>query len=65
MFLGCGENSTTLRFVSFEACELYILATGRHGMSSRANMCKPTWDEWVNDKKNAFWEIHAENVFKR
>ena len=35
--LGRGENSAALRLVNFAACDPYILATGRHGMSSGAN----------------------------
>lgn len=54
--LGRGANSAALRLVNFAACDPYILETGRHGMSSGATVCKPVWDEYVNDKDRLFRE---------
>ena len=54
--LGRGENSAALRLVNFAACDPYILATGRHGMSSGANVCMPVWQEYANDKERLFKE---------
>ncbi|MBQ7820165.1 MAG: HNH endonuclease [Bacteroidales bacterium] len=51
-----GENSAALRLVNFAACDPYILASGRHGMSSGVKVCKPIWDEYVNDKEKLFQE---------
>lgn len=52
--LGRGKNSAALRLVNFAACDPYILATGRHGMASGASVCKPVWDEYVDDKERLF-----------
>ena len=54
--LGRGENSAALRLVNFAACDPYILATGRHGMASGANVCMPVWQEYANDKERLFKE---------
>ena len=54
--IGRGENSAALRLVNFAACDPYILETGRHGMSSGAKVCKPVWDEYVNDKERLYRE---------
>lgn len=56
MRLGRGENSAALRLVNFAACDPYILATGRHGMQSGASVCRPVWDEYVNDKERLYSE---------
>lgn len=54
--LGRGENSAALRLVNYAACDPYILATNRHGMQSGASVCRPVWDEYVNDKERLFRE---------
>lgn len=54
--LGRSNNSVALRLVNFAACDPYILATGRHGMSSGASVCQPIWDEFSNDKERLFYE---------
>lgn len=54
--IGRTNNSVALRLVNFAACDPYILATGRHGMSSGVNVCQPVWDEFVNDKERLFAE---------
>jgi len=54
--LGRGANSAALRLVNFAACDPYILSSGRHGMASGATVCKPVWDEYVEDKERLFRE---------
>ena len=54
--IGRGENSAALRLVNFAACDPYILETGRHGMQSGVGVCKPVWDEYVNDKERLYRE---------
>lgn len=54
--IGRSENSAALRLVNFAACDPYILATGRHGMSSGVGICQPIWDEFANDKEHLFME---------
>lgn len=54
--LGRGANSAALRLVNFASCDPYIIATGRHGMSSGFNVCKPIWDEYVDDKERLYLE---------
>lgn len=54
--LGRGENSAALRLVNFAACDPYILATGRHGMTSGVKTCQPVWNEYANDKERLFTE---------
>lgn len=49
--IGRTDNSVAIRLSNFAACDPYILATGRHGMSSGVNVCKPIWNEFVNDKE--------------
>ncbi len=58
--IGRTDNSVALRLVNFAACDPYILATGRHGMSSGVNVCKPIWDEFVNDREEL--TIQAEMI---
>lgn len=54
--IGRSENSAALRLVNFAACDPYILATGRHGMSGGERICQPIWDEFANDKERLFME---------
>lgn len=54
--IGRSNNSVALRLVNFAACDPYILATGRHGMSSGVQVCQPIWDEFYNDKERLFYE---------
>ena len=58
--IGRSENSVALRLVNFAACDPYILATGRHGMSSGVKICQPIWNEYYNDKERLFYD--AENI---
>ena len=54
--IGRTENSAALRLVNFAACDPYILATGRHGMSGGERVCQPIWDEFADDKERLFME---------
>lgn len=54
--IGRSNNSVALRLVNFAACDPYILATGRHGMSGGESICQPIWDEYANDKQKLFFE---------
>jgi putative restriction endonuclease len=57
--IGRTDNSVALRLVNFAACDPYILNSGRHGMSSGVNVCKPIWDEYCNDHERLFLEAEA------
>lgn len=54
--IGRSDNSAALRLVNFAACDPYIIESGRHGMSSGIGICKPIWDEFVDDKERLFSE---------
>ena len=54
--IGRTDNSAALRLVNFAACDPYILATGRHGMSSGQGVCQPYWDEYANDRERLYRE---------
>ena len=54
--IGRTKNSAALRLVNFAACDPYILATGRHGMSGGERVCQPIWDEFADDKERLFLE---------
>lgn len=58
--LGRTDNSVALRLVNYAACDPYILSTGRHGMASGANTCRPIWDEFACDREKLF--IEAEQI---
>ena len=49
-------NSVAIRLGNYAACDPYILATGRKGMPGSEKVCKPFWDEFVNDKEGLFFE---------
>lgn len=49
-------NSVAMRLGNYAACDPYILATGRKGMQGSERVCKPYWDEFVNDKESLFFE---------
>ncbi len=54
--IGRTNNSAALRLVNFAACDPYIIESGRHGMASGKRVCKPIWDEFVDDKERLFNE---------
>lgn len=54
--IGRTNNSVALRLVNFAACDPYIINSGRHGMSAGMDVCKPVWDEYINDKETLFLE---------
>ncbi|MBO4659599.1 MAG: HNH endonuclease [Prevotella sp.] len=54
--IGRTENSAALRLVNFAACDPYIVNSGRTGMPAGINVCKPIWDEFVDDKERLFIE---------
>ncbi|MBP3833799.1 MAG: HNH endonuclease [Bacteroidaceae bacterium] len=54
--LGRTENSAALRLVNFAACDPYIINSGRTGMPGGIPICKPVWDEFVDDKERLFIE---------
>ena len=54
--IGRSDNSAALRLVNFAACDPYIIESGRHCMTSGIGVCKPIWDEFVNDKERLFDE---------
>ena len=57
--IGRSDNSAALRLVNFAACDPYIIESGRHGMSSGIGICKPIWDEFVDDKERLFSEAQC------
>lgn len=54
--IGRSDNSAALRLVNFAACDPAITSTGRTGMTSGIPVCKPIFDEFVNDKERLFYE---------
>ncbi len=65
--IGRTSNSAALRLVNFAACDPYIIESGRTGMPGGIPICKPIWDEFVNDKERLFMEaqrIKAEMLQK-
>ena len=54
--LGRSENSAALRLVNFAACDPYIINSGRTGMPAGIHVCKPIWDEFVEDRERLFYE---------
>ena len=54
--IGRSDNSAALRLVNFAACDPVITRTGRTGMTSGIPVCKPIFDEFVNDKERLFFE---------
>lgn len=54
--IGRTASSIALRLVNFAACDPYILATGRHGMSGGERICQPLWDDYANDKERLYKE---------
>lgn len=58
--IGRTENSVALRLVNFAACDPYILATGRRGMSGGERICQPIWDEFANNREQLF--VEAEHI---
>ncbi len=54
--IGRTDNSAALRLVNFAACDPYIINSGRTGMPGGIPVCKPIWDEYVNDKERLFNE---------
>lgn len=54
--IGRSDNSAALRLVNFAACDPYITNSGRSGMPGGIPICKPVWDEFVNDKERLFSE---------
>lgn len=54
--IGRSDNSAALRLVNFAACDPYIINSGRSGMPGGIPICKPVWDEFVNDKERLFSE---------
>ena len=65
--IGRTENSAALRLVNFAACDPYIINSGRTGMPAGIPVCKPVWDEFVDDKERLFSEaqrIKAELLHK-
>lgn len=54
--IGRTENSAALRLVNFAACDPYITGSGRTGMPAGIPVCKPIWDEFVNDRERLFNE---------
>ena len=54
--MGRSDNSVALRLVNYAACDPYIIATGRHGMSSGRKTCQPYWDRFYNDREGLFFE---------
>lgn len=54
--VGRTDNSAALRLVNFAACDPYITKSGRHGMTSGIGVCKPIWNEFVNDRERLFNE---------
>ena len=50
------DNSAALRLVNFAACDPYIINSGRKGMTSGIGICKPVWDEFVDDRERLFSE---------
>ena len=58
--IGRTNNSVALRLVNFAACDPYILATGRHGMSGGEAVCQPMFDKYCNKREELF--IEAEKI---
>ncbi len=61
------DNSAALRLVNYAACDPYIINSGRKGMTSGISVCKPIWDEFVDDRERLFGEaqrIKAEMLNK-
>lgn len=54
--IGRSDNSAALRLVNFAACDPYIINSGRTGMVGGLAMCKPIWDEFVDDRERLFSE---------
>lgn len=54
--IGRTSSSAALRLVNFAACDPYIINSGRTGMPAGVTVCKPVWDEFVDDKQRLFNE---------
>ncbi|MGM9803603.1 MAG: HNH endonuclease [Muribaculaceae bacterium] len=49
-------NSVAIRLGNFAACDPYIIASGRKGMPGSEKVCKPFWDEFVDNREGLFYE---------
>lgn len=49
-------SSIALRLTNFAACDPYIIATGRKGMTAGKEQCLPYWNEFANDRENLLFE---------
>lgn len=58
--IGRTDNSVALRLVNFAACDPYIIASGRHGMSGGEKICRPLLDTYYNRREELF--IEAEQI---
>ena len=54
--IGRTANSVALRLVNFAACDPYIINSGRTGMVAGITICRPIWEEFVEDKERLFFE---------
>lgn len=57
--IGRSNSSVAIRLVNFAACDPYILSSGRHGMSAGVAVCKPIWDEFINNQERLFMEAES------
>jgi len=58
--LGRSDNSIAMRLSNFAACDPYIINSGRHGLSSGVQVCKPVWDKYYDNREQLF--IDAANI---
>jgi len=58
--IGRTDNSVAMRLSNFAACDPYIINSGRHGLSSGVQVCKPVWDKYYDNREQLF--IDAANI---
>lgn len=49
-------SSIAYRLANYAACDPYITATGRRGMTAGKKQCQPFWDEFANDREKLLFE---------
>lgn len=54
--VGRTSNAVALRLVNFAACDPYIINSGRTGMTAGISVCRPIWNEFVDNKESLFFE---------